>query len=90
MKELNFENTDGFILDLTTSDTVLVELAHLYKTGKLSLNYYEYLKIEVLANDLCKAQSVICEYYTQNYDYILMTAPNVYFVCEQNIFVGEE
>lgn len=87
MEKLNFEKLKGFTLDLTTSDTVLVELAHLFKNNIISENYYDYLRNYIMANQLEKAQAVICNYYTQNYEYIFMTEPNVYFVCEQNLFV---
>lgn len=75
--KINFENIDGFVIDLTTSESVLQKYKEIYN-----------LKTNLPLEEMRK---LIVNYYTQTYDIVLCKDYNVYQVIEdKNIIFSFE
>ena len=75
---INFENLNGFVVDLTTTEQVLKEL------NNLDCN-----TIEVLSDcelDINGIRNFILDYYTNYYKYIFCKAVNVYQICDDELW----
>ena len=74
---LDFENLDGFVVDLSTPQQIFYELDYITKNK-------EERDTLIATKTIYQLRDYVLEYYTMNYinNYIFVKQPNVYFVYE--------
>ena len=74
---LDFENIDGFTVDLSTPQQIFYELDYITKS-------IEERDTLIATKTIYQLRDYVLEYYTMNYinNCIFLTQPNVYFVYE--------
>jgi hypothetical protein len=74
---LDFENTDGFTVDLSTPQSIFYELDYITKNK-------EERDTLIATKTIYQLRDYVLEYYTMNYvnKYIFLIQPNVYFIYE--------
>jgi hypothetical protein len=74
---LDFENTDGFTVDLSTPQQIFYELDYITKNK-------EERDTLLVTKTMYQLRDYVLEYYTMNYvnKYIFLIQPNVYFIYE--------
>ena len=74
---LDFEKLNGFIVDLTTEELVNEEYDNIKENLDSDITSKTY--------DWKEKREIIVEYYVFNYEYVFMKAPNVLFMCEEDL-----
>lgn len=79
---VDYEDLDGFVVDLSTTEKVYYELENVVHDIEDRVDIYRTMIIEEI-------RDFVLEYYTTNYNdsYILVKAPNVYQIVEEDLFV---
>lgn len=77
---LNFDNLDGFVVDLTTRENALREAKRLYLENYADWDSYDHQDLIWL----------VLDYLTYNYDYIFCKKNNVYQVVEEDLCCREQ
>lgn len=74
---LDFENIDGFTVDLSTPQQIFYELDYITKS-------IEERDTLIATKTIYQLRDYVLEYYTMNYinNYIFVRQPNVYFIYE--------
>ena len=75
-------NLNGFVIDLSTTEKVYYELENVVHDIEDRVDIYRTMIIEEI-------RDFVLEYYTTNYkdSYILVKAPNVYQIVDEDLFV---
>lgn len=76
---LNFENLDGFVVDLTTEEMVDESLKFACED---EFEFYQHI-----SDSLEEKRYFIMQYYVNNYANVFMKAPNVLQIVEEELFV---
>lgn len=86
MKKLSqyLEQIDGFVIDLSTDDSVVLELSYVLHDEEDQQDVLNTMTIPEI-------RELILEYYSTTYydDYIILKSPYVYQIIEQELFINE-
>ena len=79
---VDYEDLKGFVVDLSTTEKVYYELENVVHDIEDRVDIYRTMIIEEI-------RDFVLEYYTTNYKdcYVLVKAPNVYQIVEEDLFV---
>ena len=80
---LNFENLDGFVIDLTT-DELCNEILEDILCGD-SVVY-----ASVILHPLQRKREFIIDYFTDTYEYVFCKSAYVYQICESELYTNDE
>lgn len=74
---LDFEDLDGFVVDLSTPQQIFYELDYITKS-------IEERDTLIATKTIYQLRDYVLEYYTTNYinNYVFVRQPNVYFIYE--------
>ena len=75
---INFENLDGFVVDLSTCDKTMLELENIMHNKKDREDLFK-------DSGVRGVRDYILNYYLSNYDYIFIKEQNVYQICEEEL-----
>lgn len=82
---LDFENLDGFVVDLSTPQSIFYELDYITKNK-------EERDTLLATKTMYQLRDYVLEYYTTNYinNYIFVRQPNTYFIYEGELIERSE
>lgn len=75
---INFENLDGFVVDLSTCEKTMLELEHIMQNKKDREDLFR-------DSGVRGVRDYILNYHLSNYDYIFIKEQNVYQICEEEL-----